>query len=72
MSTSSRPLVTLIGGPARVGKTTLAQRIPTQAPSELIHLDHLLHALKAAAHPGMKEALNKTSDPHARRPSPPR
>lgn len=59
MSTSSRPLVTLIGGPARVGKTTLAQRIATQAPSELVHLDHLLHALKAVAHPETKEALNK-------------
>ncbi|MDO2986885.1 hypothetical protein [Mycobacteroides abscessus] len=41
--------VTLIGGPARVGKTTLARRWTCRRTVEFVHLDHFLHALKATA-----------------------
>lgn len=41
--------VTLIGGPARVGKTTLARRWIAQRTVEFVHLDHFLEALKATA-----------------------
>ncbi|UHJ58767.1 hypothetical protein LT337_32200 (plasmid) [Mycolicibacterium fortuitum] len=41
--------LTLIGGPARVGKTTLARRWTATRPAELVHLDHLLHAVAAVA-----------------------
>lgn len=42
-------VLTLIGGPARVGKTTLARRWTASRPVELVHLDHLLHATAAVA-----------------------
>lgn len=41
--------VMLIGGPARVGKTTLARRWTAHRAVEFVHLDHFLQALKAAA-----------------------
>lgn len=41
--------ITLIGGPARVGKSTLARRWAALGPVELVHLDHLLHAAAAVA-----------------------
>lgn len=44
---ASDTAVTLIGGPARVGKTTLARRWIAQRTVEFMHLDHFLEALKA-------------------------
>lgn len=44
-----RASLTLIGGPARVGKTTLARRWTAARAVELVHLDHLLHAAAAVA-----------------------
>lgn len=42
--------LTLIGGPARVGKTTLARRLSAAVgPVELVHRDHLLHAAASVA-----------------------
>lgn len=41
--------LTLIGGPARVGKTTVARRWAASRATELVHLDHLLHAVAAVA-----------------------
>ncbi|OHU47302.1 hypothetical protein BKG82_27000 [Mycobacteroides chelonae] len=65
--TNMAPL--LIGGAARVGKTTLARRLVQQCPSELVHLDHLLHALKTVAAQQTLNALRKapsinTNTPH--------
>ncbi len=52
------PNIYLIGGPARVGKTTLAQRLIQAAPAELVHLDHLLPAVRALADQSAVTALN--------------
>lgn len=43
------PLITLIGGSARVGKTTLARRLATAISTERVHLDNLLRAVSAVA-----------------------
>lgn len=51
--------LTFIGGPARVGKTTLARRWTADRPVELVHLDHLLHAATAVATGGELSALRK-------------
>lgn len=53
------PSVTLIGGPARVGKTTLARRLVAASPVELVHLDHLLHALTSVADAEARACLQK-------------
>lgn len=53
------PAITMIGGPARVGKTTLARRWVSAHPSELVHLDHLLHALTAIAATDALTSLRK-------------
>ncbi|SHU65111.1 Uncharacterised protein [Mycobacteroides abscessus subsp. abscessus] len=53
------PDITLIGGSARVGKTTLARRWVSAHPSELVHLDHLLHALTAIADAEALTSLRK-------------
>lgn len=59
MNTPASAAVTLIGGPARVGKTTLARRWVSMHPSELVQLDHLLHALTAVADADALAALQK-------------
>jgi hypothetical protein len=51
--------LTLIGGPARVGKTTVARRWATTRSVELVHLDHLLHAVAAVAAGDTLTALRK-------------
>lgn len=51
--------VALIGGPARVGKTTLARRVSCGSSIEVVHLDHLLHAVKAVASESAVAALSK-------------
>lgn len=53
------PNIYLIGGPARVGKTTLSQRLIEASPAELVHLDHLLPAVSALADHAAAAALNK-------------
>ncbi len=57
-SLRSRSL-TLVGGPARVGKTTLARRWAATRQVELVHLDHLLHAAVAVASGDALCALRK-------------
>lgn len=52
-------VLTLIGGPARVGKTTLARRWTASRPVELVHLDHLRHAAAAVATGDELGALRK-------------
>lgn len=51
--------VALIGGPARVGKSTLALRLLAQCPSELVHLDNLRAALLSVAGVDEAAALRK-------------
>lgn len=51
--------VALIGGPARVGKSTLVRRLVAECPSELVHLDHLRSALLSVAGVGEAAALRK-------------
>lgn len=57
VSTNVAPV--LIGGSARVGKTTLARRLVQQSPAELVNLDHLLHPLAAVATTESLTALRK-------------
>lgn len=61
--------LTLIGGPARVGKTTLAQRWATTHRTELVHLDHLLSALTAVATGSALDALQRAPSITTRSPS---
>ncbi|MEX7469049.1 hypothetical protein AB4Z39_04980 [Mycobacterium adipatum] len=58
-STVTGRAVTLIGGPARVGKTTLARRLVVNSPVELVHLDHLLHAVTSVADADARASLQK-------------
>lgn len=51
--------IMMIGGPARVGKTTLARRWAATRPTELVHLDHLLHAVATVATADALTALHK-------------
>ncbi|WP_237025303.1 MULTISPECIES: hypothetical protein [unclassified Mycolicibacterium] len=57
--TTNAGALTLVGGPARVGKTTLARRWAATRPVELVHLDHLLHAAAAVATGAALSALRK-------------
>lgn len=52
-------ILTLIGGPARVGKTTLARRWSTAQRVECLHLDHLLSALAEVATGDALSALRR-------------
>lgn len=52
-------VITLIGGPARVGKTTLARRWVGSRAVEWVQLDHLLHSVAAVATGAARDALNK-------------
>lgn len=58
-TTEHTDTLTLIGGPARVGKTTVARRWASTRPVELVHLDHLLHAVSAIATGNTLAALHK-------------
>lgn len=49
----------MIGGSARVGKSTLAYRVSANVPTELIHLDHLLSALCSVASEKYRDVLKK-------------
>lgn len=51
--------VVLIGGPARVGKTTLARALAERSSSEFVHADHLLHAVRSVASDSARAALGK-------------
>lgn len=52
-------VITLIGGPARVGKTTLAGRWVGSRSVEWVQLDHLLHSVAAVATGAARRALAK-------------
>lgn len=58
----------LIGGPARVGKTTLSRRLIEASPAELVHLDHLLPAVSALADQPALAALNTAPSINDHRP----
>lgn len=51
--------VTLIGGPARVGKTTLARQWAAAQRADLVQLDNLLHAVAEVAIGKSLQALQK-------------
>lgn len=52
-------VLTLIGGPARVGKTTLSRRWAAERSAEFVHLDHLLKSVVAVARGKERSALEK-------------
>ncbi len=58
----------LIGGPARVGKTTLSRRLALHTSAALVQLDHLLHAVCAVAAPESRIALEKAPSIKTRTP----
>lgn len=51
-----------------MGKTTLARRLAAETPTELVHLDHLLHAVCSVAGPEALAALRKAPSINAHTP----